>query len=72
MGPGHRGLGEDNDLATARSAQSSCNGGQDSLDVPAGWVLLAFSALAAYLFFGSASHSTGAKEFPLGKPVLHS
>lgn len=43
-----------------------------SLTKAAGWVVLAFSALAAYLFFGSASHSTGASELPLGKPVLHS
>jgi succinate-acetate transporter protein len=37
----------------------------------AGWVAIAFSALGAYLFFGSASHATGGKAVPLGTPVLH-
>ncbi len=36
----------------------------------AGYVALAFSAVAAYLFFGSASKATGGKELPLGRPVL--
>jgi uncharacterized protein len=37
----------------------------------AGWVVMAFAALAVYLFFGSASQATGGREFPLGKPILH-
>ena len=37
----------------------------------AGWVAMAFAALAVYLFFGSASQATGGREFPLGKPILH-
>jgi uncharacterized protein len=45
--------------------QSSAN-----LTKAAGWVVMAFAALAVYLFFGSASHATGGREFPLGKPIL--
>ncbi len=41
-----------------------------NLTKAAGYVALAFSALAAYLFFGSASQATGGKELPLGRPVL--
>jgi uncharacterized protein len=37
----------------------------------AGWVLMAVAAIVVYLFFGSASHATGGKEFPLGPPILH-
>ncbi len=41
-----------------------------NLTKAAGYVALAFSALAAYLFFGSASQATGGRELPLGRPVL--
>ncbi len=41
-----------------------------NLTKAAGYVALAFAALAAYLFFGSASQATGGKELPLGRPVL--
>ncbi len=46
---------------------------QDSanLDKAAGWVLMAVAAVVAYLFLGAAFHSTGGKEFPLGRPILH-
>jgi len=37
----------------------------------AGYVVLAFAALGAYLFVGSASVATGGKPLPLGRPVLH-
>ncbi len=37
----------------------------------AGYVVLAFAAPGAYLFFGSASVATGGKALPLGRPVLH-
>ena len=30
-----------------------------------------FVAFTVYLFSGSASHATGGREFPLGKPILH-
>ena len=46
--------------------QSSAN-----LDKAAGWVLMAVSAVVVYLFLGAASHDTGGKEFPLGRPILH-
>ena len=36
-----------------------------------GYVVLAFAALGAYLFFGAASQATGGKALPLGRPVLH-
>jgi uncharacterized protein len=42
-----------------------------NLTKAAGWVTLAFSALAVYLFAGTASKVVGGKELPLGKPVLH-
>ncbi len=45
--------------------QSSAN-----LTKAAGWVVMAASALVVYLFFSSASHATGGKELPLGRPIL--
>jgi uncharacterized protein len=36
-----------------------------------GWVVMAFAAVTVYLFLGSASHATGGREFPLGRPILH-
>jgi succinate-acetate transporter protein len=38
----------------------------------AGYVVLVFAAIGAYLFFDSASVATGGKALPLGKPLLHS
>lgn len=45
---------------------------QDSanLEKAAGWVTLGATALAVYSFFGKASHATGGREFPLGRPLL--
>lgn len=37
----------------------------------AGYVVLVFAAIGAYLFFDSASVATGGKALPLGKPLLH-
>ena len=42
-----------------------------NLTKAAGWVVMAFAALAVYLFAGTASKAAGGKEFPLGKPLLH-
>ncbi len=42
-----------------------------NLEKAAGWVALGFTALAVYLFFSAASHATGGKELPLGRPLLH-
>lgn len=42
-----------------------------SLSKAAGWVAMGFTALVVYLFFSKASHATGGKEFPLGRPLLH-
>ncbi len=36
----------------------------------AGYVVLVFAAIGAYLFFDSASVATGGKALPLGKPLL--
>jgi uncharacterized protein len=47
--------------------QSSAN-----LAKAAGWVVMAFSAVTVYLFLSAASHATGGREFPLGRPILHS
>ena len=46
--------------------------GSANLAKAAGWVVMAFAAVTVYLFLGSASHATGGREFPLGRPVLHS
>jgi uncharacterized protein len=43
----------------------------DNLMKVAGYVVLAFSALGAYLFFGAFSHASGGKAVPVGKPILH-
>ena len=42
-----------------------------NLGKAAGWVLMAVAATIVYLFLGAASHVTGGKEFPLGRPILH-
>jgi uncharacterized protein len=44
--------------------------GSANLAKAAGWVVMAFSAVTVYLFLGSASHATGGREFPLGRPIL--
>ena len=42
-----------------------------NLTKAAGWALMAVAAVVVYLFLGAASHDTGGKEFPLGRPILH-
>lgn len=42
-----------------------------NLTKAAGWVVMAFAALAVYLFAGTAFKAAGGKEFPLGKPLVH-
>ncbi len=42
-----------------------------NLSKAAGWALMAVAAVVVYLFLGAASHATGGKEFPLGRPILH-
>ena len=41
-----------------------------NLSKAAGWVTMGFTAVAVYTFFSTASHATGGKEFPLGRPFL--
>ena len=41
-----------------------------NLSKAAGWVTMGFTALAVYAFLSTASHATGGKEFPLGRPLL--
>ncbi len=43
----------------------------ENLAKAAGWVTMGFTALVVYAFFSAASHATGGKEFPLGRPLLH-
>jgi succinate-acetate transporter protein len=43
----------------------------ENMTKAAGWVSMGFTAIAVYLFFSSASHATGGKELPLGRPLLH-
>ncbi len=45
--------------------------GSASLAKAAGWVVMAFSAVGVNLFFGAASHATGGKAVPPGRPILH-
>ena len=40
------------------------------LEKAAGWMVMAFTAVGVYMFFGSASHATGGKPVPLGPAVL--
>jgi len=37
----------------------------------AGWVVLVFAAVGAYLFFSAGSAGTGGKPLPLGHPLVH-
>jgi len=41
-----------------------------SLEKAAGWIVMAFTAIGVYMFFGCASHATGGKPVPLGPAVL--
>jgi succinate-acetate transporter protein len=41
-----------------------------SLTKTAGWIVLAFTAVGAYLFLSSLSVATGGKPYPLGRPLL--
>ena len=43
----------------------------ETMTKAAGWALMAVAAVVVYLFLGAASHVTGGKEFPLGRPILH-
>ena len=42
-----------------------------NLGKAAGWILIAVAATIVCLFIGAASHDTGGKELPLGRPILH-
>ena len=46
------------------------NQGSTGLLKTGGYVVLAFTALGVYLFFGAASLATGGPAMPLGKPLL--
>ena len=37
----------------------------------AGYVVLVFAAVGAYLYFSTASVATGGRSLPLGRPALH-
>lgn len=41
-----------------------------NLSKAAGWVTMGFTALAVYAFLSSASHATGGRQFPMGRPLL--
>jgi len=41
-----------------------------SLTKTAGWIVLAFAAVGAYLFLSSLSSATGGKPYPLGRPLV--
>ncbi|HEY6500618.1 MAG TPA: GPR1/FUN34/YaaH family transporter [Streptosporangiaceae bacterium] len=47
------------------------NQGSTGLLKTGGYVVLVFTALGVYLFFGAASLATGGPAMPLGKPLLH-
>lgn len=60
------------DVALLLNLLSIIQNNSITLTKAAGWVVLAFSALGLYLFFGAASHATGGKELPAGRPILRS
>jgi uncharacterized protein len=58
------------DVALLLNLLSIIQGNSTTLAKSAGWVVMAFSALGLYMFFGAASHATGGKELPVGRPIL--
>ncbi|HCS59603.1 MAG TPA: hypothetical protein DIW80_22840 [Gordonia polyisoprenivorans] len=44
--------------------------GSSTIQTAAGWVVFAFAAVGAYLFFDAMSSSTGGSALPLGRPLL--
>ncbi|MEP9395714.1 GPR1/FUN34/YaaH family transporter [Gordonia sp. VNK1] len=44
--------------------------GSSAVQTAAGWVVFAFAAVGAYLFFDAMSTSTGGRALPIGRPVL--
>ena len=58
------------DVALLLNLVSIIQNNSITLAKAAGWVVMAFSAVGVYLFFGAASHATGGKELPAGRPVL--
>ena len=58
------------DVALLLNLLSIIQDNSTTLAKAAGWVVMAFSALGVYLFFGAASSATGGKELPAGRPVL--
>lgn len=58
------------DAAVLLNLLSIIQNGSSTLLKAAGWVVMAFSALGIYLFMSSASHATGGREFPPGRPIL--
>jgi succinate-acetate transporter protein len=44
--------------------------GSENLNKAGGWVALAFAAVGAYLFLGTASQATGGEPLPQGPPLL--
>ncbi len=59
------------DVTLLLSLLSIIQNNSASLQKAAGWVLMAFSVVGIYLFMSSASHATGGREFPPGRPILH-
>ena len=49
----------------------SVNETSAGLGKAAGYVVLLFAAVGAYLYFSTASVATGGRSFPLGRPTLH-
>ena len=58
------------DVALLLNLLSIIQNNSTTLAKSAGWVVMAFSALGLYMFFGAASHATGGKELPVGRPIL--
>ena len=56
---------------TIRNVTSGIYQNSTDLTKAAGWFVMGFAALGVYLFFSAASHVTGGRELPLGKPLLH-
>lgn len=58
------------DVALLLNLLSIIQNNSTTLSKAAGWVVMAFSAVGLYLFFGAASHATGGRDLPAGRPIL--
>ena len=58
------------DVALLLNLLSIIQNNSVTLAKAAGWVVMAFSAVGLYLFFGATWKATGGKELPAGRPII--